>query len=290
MIELHVQGVQSSEVEELTDFLEEMGAASVTLLDSADCPVLEPAPGETPLWPNVEVQALFRDDIQLSLCEQLISIFYPGLQTTQRPIQERVWEEEWKTLVQPMCFGKHLWVCPSHLSPPDPSATNLILDPGLAFGTGSHPTTSLCLQWLDQHTPHQQKMIDFGCGTGILMMAALKLGASFAYGVDIDPQAITATQQNAALNAISPSDFTVGDIDVLNHIEPVDFIIANILLNPLIELKSTFAKHLKPTGSLVVSGVLSEQVPYLVEQYQPEFQVESVQQLEQWGLVEFKGI
>jgi ribosomal protein L11 methyltransferase len=287
VIELHIQGVQAAEVEQLSGFLEEMGAVSVTLFDSADCPVLEPAPGETPLWPKVEIKALFQDDIKLALCEQLISVLYPTLHTKHQSIQERIWEDEWKTLVQPMCFGEHLWVCPSHLPPPDPLAINLILDPGLAFGTGSHPTTALCLQWLDQQNLHQQKMIDFGCGTGILMIAALKLGASFAYGVDIDPQAITATAQNAQLNSIDPTHFAVGDIQIIETIQPVDFIIANIL-NPLIELKSTFAQHLKPKGYLVVSGVLSEQIPDLVEQYQPEFQVQTIQHLDQWGLVVFR--
>lgn len=286
MIELLIHGIKSTSVEPLSDLLTDLGALSITLMDSADCPVLEPAPGETPLWPDVELKALFQDELQVSLCEQVILLSYPGLKTQRHLVQPQDWENEWKKQAKPLCFGERLWVKPSHAS----SSTNtidVILDPGLAFGTGSHPTTALCLKWLDRQSLENKTLIDYGCGTGILMIAALKLGAQYAYGVDIDPQAILATKQNLASNAIKPEQFRVGDVNSIEKIQPVDILLANILFNPLVELQERFYQALKPNGELVVSGILSEQIEPLIQAYQSKFDALDIQQFEQWGMIVF---
>lgn len=287
MIELHIQGIKSTAAQDLSDFLMELGALSITLIDSADCPVLEPAPGETPLWPEVTLKAMFQDETHMSLCEHVLHLKYPALQTSRYIIQDRTWEDEWKTQSSAMCFGERLWVKPSHFPSTPSNSIDVILDPGLAFGTGSHPTTALCLKWLDAHHLENKVVMDYGCGTGILMIAALKLGAQFAYGIDIDPQALIATEQNAALNHIDAQLFQVGPVESAQHIPPVDIILANILLNPLIELKTNFFNQLKQEGKLVVSGILVDQVPHLIQAYQPEFKCVTVQQEAEWSACEF---
>ncbi len=288
MIELQIHGIKSSSVEPLSDLLSDLGAMSITMMDAADCPVLEPAPGETPLWPDVMIKALFQDEMQVSLCEQVIITSYPGLQTERHALHERAWENEWKNQASVMCFGERLWVRPSHLESPATDTIDVILDPGLAFGTGSHPTTALCLKWLDTQPLEEKTMIDYGCGTGILMIAALKLGTQFAYGVDIDPQAILATEQNAQRNGVKADSFQVGDVRSIEKIQPVDVIIANILFNPLVELQDVFYQHLKPTGFLVVSGILTEQIQPLIQALQHKFKSIDIQQEEQWGMVVFR--
>ena len=177
------------------------GALAVTLTDAGDAPVLEPAPGETPLWPDTKITALFPGDQDLSALTRALETTVaptPLPATTIETLEERVWEREWLKRFKPMRFGERLWVSPREMNVGDPQAIVVRLDPGLAFGTGTHPTTALCLRWLDAASLDDARVLDFGSGSGILAIAALKLGAAAATAVDIDPQAVTATQTNAA--------------------------------------------------------------------------------------------
>ena len=197
--------IVKSDVAEVEDLLLAAGAVAVTLEDNADQPLLEPGVGETPLWSQTRLTALYPADTNMEQVRQAL----PGslLQGTAPRVdilEDKDWEREWMRHYQPMQFGQRLWVCPSWLEPPDPTAVNLLLDPGLAFGTGTHPTTALCLQQLDDMPLNGQTVVDYGCGSGILAVAALKLGATLALGVDNDPQALAACRDNAARNSIAP--------------------------------------------------------------------------------------
>jgi len=245
-------------VEALSDFLEVEGALSVTFSDQFDVPVLEPLAGETPLWETVVMEALFADDVSVeALCMKVLQ-HYPMLHCRLLPVAEKNWVEVVRAHFKPRAFGQRLWVCPSWLAPPEPDAVNLILDPGLAFGTGMHPTTALCLRWLDAADMTDKTLIDYGCGTGILALAALKLGASHVSAVDIDEQALVATRSNAEVNGLLvDTALQVGMPEYL-HI-PVDVILANILMQPLLSLCERFHSLLNPHGTLVISGLLSAQ-------------------------------
>ena len=187
---------------------------------------------------------------------------------------------------KPQRFGERLWICPSWSTPPEPLAVNLMLDPGLAFGTGTHPTTALCLTWLEKNALTEKQVIDYGCGSGILSLAALKLGAGTVFAVDIDEQALIATQNNAATNHIASQTLQVGFPEAL--CEPVHLIIANILLAPLMSLAARFSQLLQPEGLVVVSGLLSEQAPELIQAYAPYFKVMEHQNMEGWSLLVFQ--
>lgn len=288
MFQLQIEGCPQEHIELLSDALDETGVLSVTLTDQYDDPILEPAPGAAPLWPHVVINALYSEEQEAQDATQIASQIVPNLRYSIQAIPEQDWERVCLDQFQPQQYGSHLWVCPSWLTPPDPKAINLILDPGLAFGTGAHATTSLCLTWLDSAHLQNKQLIDYGCGSGILALAALKLGASHAYAVDIDQQALTATQDNATNNGIIASQLTIETPEMLS--EPVDLIIANILLTPLLTLKNRFRELLNNQGTLVVSGLLSEQVPELINTYQDGF-VHCKTSVEQgWALVEFKLI
>src|SRR5215471_7942369 len=207
------------------------GAFSITLEDAADDPVLEPGPGMTPLWPTVRVKALFAADGNE---EAIIAAMTDSLDNFPAPrfaiIADRDWEREWLKDFKPMRFGGRLWICPGGLSPPltsddDQAPVVVHLDPGLAFGTGTHPTTALCLEWLDSAELSGKTIIDYGCGSGVLAIAALKLGARAAIGVDIDPQALLATRTNAVRNAVSDA-IELQDPTIQR---PADVLLANIL-------------------------------------------------------------
>ncbi|MFL6620615.1 MAG: 50S ribosomal protein L11 methyltransferase, partial [Povalibacter sp.] len=237
--------IGSADPEAYEDALFAAGALSVTLEDAADHPVLEPAPGTTPLWPNVQIKALFDgaadpDVVQAVLRSQpLPAMPDPNFQL----IEDRVWEREWLKDFHPMRFGKRLWICPDGQRPTDDELHTqgfniepcfIDLDPGLAFGTGTHPTTALCLEWLDGAEPSGRTTIDYGCGSGILAIAALKLGAAAALAVDIDPQALVATHENAARNGVD-THLTVRSVGEMTS-APAHLLLANILAEPLIEL------------------------------------------------------
>ena len=287
MFQLHIEQCYRDDVELLSDALEETGALSITLTDQYDDPILEPAPGAAPLWPHVVLNALYAEENDANLASAIVSKTFPQCSYSIHDLPEQDWERTCLDQFKPQLFGKRLWVCPSWLTPPESDAINLILDPGLAFGTGSHATTSLCLTWLDKTDLKNKHVIDYGCGSGILALAALKLGAQHVHAVDIDDQALLATQDNAMNNAITATSLTVGQPDTLN--KPVDLLIANILLAPLLTLKHRFRELLNNKGVLVVSGLLAEQVPILIEAYQPDFMHHTTCIEKDWALVEFRG-
>ena len=258
------------QAETLEDTLLELGAVSVTLQDAADVPVLEPLPGETPLWPEVNVVGLFEDGADTAVVDAALSTqgIGPGAWAY---VEDQDWERAWMDQFQPLRFGERLWIVPSWIEAPDPEAVNILLDPGLAFGTGTHPTTALCLEWLDGADMADTTVLDYGCGSGILAIGALKLGAASAWGIDIDPQALTATGDNAARNGIDPERLHTGLPDALPQNERFDVLLANILMGPLIELAPTLTAHVKPGGRLVLSGLLAEQADGVTAAYAGDF-------------------
>lgn len=285
--QLKIEHCPVDELELLSEELEQSGALSIMLTDKNDNPVLEPAPGTTPLWPEVIIHALYAKNSQVLAIQEQLAKTKPYLQSSLEVLPDKDWERVWMDDFKPLCFGKNLWICPSWATPPKPEAVNLMLDPGLAFGSGTHPTTFLCLTWLDQAPLEGITLIDYGCGSGILSLAALKLGAKLAYAVDIDPQALEATQNNANSNFIAKLSLKISEPQELK--EPVDLILANILLEPLMALKDRFHQLLKKEGLLVVSGILSEQAPILIKAYESSFTPITSEQHDGWSLLVFKG-
>ena len=254
------------------DALFELGALSVTLEDAADDPVLEPAPGETPLWPTRVVKALFDASADPAALRDAIAGALPGsLQPRFERLADRAWEREWLKDFKPMRFGRRLWVCPGGMPAGDLDAVSIELDPGLAFGTGTHPTTALCLEWLDGRDLRGRDVVDYGCGSGILAIAALKLGAAGARAVDLDPQALVATRENAERNGVA-SVLQVSDDPALGH-RSCDLLVANILAGPLVDLAPRFAAALRPGGELALSGILVEQAETVTAAYRPCFDI-----------------
>ncbi|AOU97027.1 ribosomal protein L11 methyltransferase [Acidihalobacter yilgarnensis] len=243
------------------------GALSVTLGDAGDAPVLEPGPGETPLWPEIMLTALFTAEADLMpLAVALQTEYALAQQPRTEALPDQDWIRAWMDDFKPMRFGKRVWVCPSWCEPPEPEAVNLRLDPGLAFGTGTHPTTSLCLQWLDGHLQPGGSVLDYGCGSGILAIAALKLGAQEAWAVDIDPQALTATRDNARRNDIDDTCLHIGQPEARGTWQ-ADLVIANILSGPLIALADVLCDCVKPGGHLLLSGILATQADATANAY-----------------------
>jgi ribosomal protein L11 methyltransferase len=270
------------------DALNAAGAISVTLLDAADDPVLEPAPGQTPLWPTVLVRALFDAEADpVELMRSVREACGPGIpQPAFERIEDRAWEREWLKDFRPMRFGKRLWVCPGGLPAGDAAAIRLELDPGLAFGTGTHATTRLCLEWLDAlPAPSLQgrDVIDYGCGSGILAIAAIKLGAAGAIAMDIDPQALLATSQNAERNGLVDRVRLTADPRVEGR--TADVVLANILAGPLVELAPTIAQLVRPRGLLALSGLLVEQAETVADAYRPWFDIALKDARDGWGLL-----
>lgn len=274
--ELHLLECQGQEADALSDSLFALGALSVSFTDAEDNPIFEPEPGTTPVWPSVNIIALFdQHDIAL-IAQACLSEAIPGYQSELRIIHDQDWINATRRAFKPRVFGKRLWICPSwhqdSFSETEPSlpkdAVVLELDPGLAFGTGSHPTTSLCLKWLDAQTFTEQKVLDYGCGSGILALAAAKLGAGKITAVDIDPQAISATEDNARQNGLTNNILQVGLPEILPEQADYDIIVANILIGPLMALKPRFESLLAANGRLVVSGILVEQLDTLKNHYE----------------------
>lgn len=266
--------------EALEALLEEQGAVSVTLIDAEDEPLFEPGPGETPLWNHVVITGLFPQGtdatmLQLQLTAAWSPQALPPMRFTELPEQD--WVRAWLDDFKPMRFGSRLWVCPEELRQDvtQADATVLLLDPGLAFGTGTHPTTSLCLQWLDAQQLENLTLIDYGCGSGILGLAALLLGAGSVYGVDNDPQALTATTENCRKNRLDPTRFPLSLPNAWmrsiasGEIKPVDGMMANILAGTLIELAEFLSLQVKHGGWILLSGILREQADAVVAAYAP---------------------
>ena len=268
------------------DALFEAGASSVTLQDAADDPILEPGPGETPMWPTVTVRALFDADAarELILDAARSILGNPLPAHFFEHIEDRAWEREWLKDFRPMQFGKRLWICPGGMAPPEsellPTSCLISLDPGLAFGTGTHPTTALCLEWLDSASLVGERVIDYGCGSGILAIAALKLGAAQAVGIDNDPQALLASRDNAERNAVSDR-LVVQDVHAATP-APAKVVLANILAGPLHELAPQLASLVVVGGSLVLSGILKEQADGLAQRYSAWFDMQTPTVREDW--------
>ncbi len=260
------------------------GAQSVTLTDAADDPVLEPAPGEAPLWKDTRITALFAADADLAALESALLDAFGLEQLPQHHIEildDRAWEREWLRDFRPMRFGQKLWVCPGDMQADQQDAIVVRLDPGLAFGTGTHPTTSLCLEWLDAMDLGGTSVLDYGCGSGVLAIAALKLGARRATAMDIDPQAVLATRENSARNSVADSiDVLVSDAAIEGQF---DVVVANILAGPLVELVHSITSRLSEGGKLALSGVLSEQALDIMHAYKPWIRFEKPVLREQDG-------
>lgn len=266
--------------------LENLGALSITLGDAGDEPMLEPGPGETPLWQATRVSGLFSGDtdpdlLRGALNQALTRDISRHLQLEH--LDDQDWERSWLSRFQPMRFGRRLWICPTGHRVDQPDAVVVDLDPGLAFGTGTHPTTALCLQWLDGAQLTGKTVIDFGCGSGILGIAALKLGAARVIGVDHDPQAILASRANAARNRVDERFDAYLDKDL--PAQPADLVVANILANVLIELQPRIERLLSPHGELVLSGILADQASAVAQAYAATLQVDQPQLLDDWVLL-----
>lgn len=308
----------SSETEALEDLLLEAGAVSVTLTDAEDQPLFEPPPGETPLWQNIVLTALFPEDYTseaaiTALLGDIAHAWAPRVlpQLQHSILADKDWVRAWLEDFRPMRFGEHLWVCPSWWqqgsiaeSPADhqpwqpdatqtaywtarnqtlldemkaPGNTILLLDPGLAFGTGTHPTTALCLQWLDAQPLSGLTLVDYGCGSGILGIASLLLGASKVYGIDNDPQALTATADNCNKNHLDSKRFPIFlPQDFMQQlasgqVKPVDGMMANILAGTLIQLSELLAMQVKSGGWILLSGILQEQANEVIVAFRSWF-------------------
>jgi ribosomal protein L11 methyltransferase len=260
----------------------EHGATSVTFTDVRDDPVLEPAPGEFRLWPSTRLQALFAGDTDdaATVAALAATLGIEAERFTVRRIEDRVWEREWLKDFHAMRFGKRLWVAPHHEPVNEPGAVVVRLDPGLAFGTGTHPTTALCLEWLEANLPLGASVIDYGCGSGILAIAAAKLGARHASCYDIDPQALIATRDNATANEIGSRVQVYESADDLPR--PVDFLVANILSGPLCELAPSFAALVRPGGSLLLAGLMEHQVAEVTQAHSAWFDMRPFGKRDDW--------
>jgi ribosomal protein L11 methyltransferase len=269
------------------DALLAAGATSITLEDAGDDPVLEPAPGATPLWPHVQIKALFDASTDaVALLSDLRTVLAAPLTDARfEHIADRAWEREWLKDFRPMRFGERLWICPGGQRPQLDSSSYepclIELDPGLAFGTGTHPTTALCLEWLDAAQLRGSFVVDYGCGSGVLAIAALKLGAASALAIDIDPQALAATRDNAARNGIAER-LTVAAPDEV-QCAPADILLANILAEPLLELAPTFADRIAAGGSVVLSGILQSQVTPVASRYAAWFDMRPATVRDDWA-------
>ncbi|MBP9955575.1 MAG: 50S ribosomal protein L11 methyltransferase [Pseudomonas sp.] len=267
----------------LEDQLLELGAVSVTFMDAEDQPIFEPDLGTTPLWSHTHLLALFEDgtdgDAVLAHLSLLRGGELPEHQVER--IEDQDWERSWMDNFHPMRFGRRLWIVPSWHQAPEPDAVNLLLDPGLAFGTGTHPTTALCLEWLDGQDLNDCTVLDFGCGSGILAIAALLLGAPRAVGTDIDPQALEASRDNAARNGIDPARFPVY-LPANLPPQAADVVVANILAGPLVQLAPTITAQVAPGGRLALSGILAEQAEEVRAAYAGAFELDPTAEKDGW--------
>ena len=277
--QLRVQ-VQSEHLESIEQFLTDSGALSVTYLDAEDQAVFQKEPGSTPLWDSVFLLSLFDADCSLDNVMLWLQQ-HPAINNKSileiEVLEDQEWERSWMQDFQAMQFGKRLWICPSWQTPPDINAINIMLDPGLAFGSGSHATTSLCLQWLEQNVLENSTVIDYGSGSGVLAIAAALLGAAKVVAVDNDPQAITATMENAQRNSIEENlicAYLPEDLPDSMFTEKADILLANILAEPLLQLAKAMAELVKPDGKIVLSGLLEDQAQEILTCYQQWFSMQ----------------
>lgn len=270
---------------EISETMEAAGAVSITYQDAGDQPVLEPLPGETPLWDDIIVTGLFNET---SFNNVPSTLFFLKDKSEWRikelkteTIEDQDWERAWMNDFHPMKFGENLWIYPSWSEIPDDDSIKLLLDPGLAFGTGTHPTTALCLEWLDYNPPKNKTVIDYGCGSGILAIAAAKLGAQSIQATDIDEQALLATRDNMQRNHVASNMITTCFPETLPK-QPVDLLIANILSGPLVKLSQVLLDLIKPSGHIILSGILHNQTESILTAYSPFLENIQVQQQGDW--------
>lgn len=280
--------VSREEVPAVESALQQLGVLAVTLEDDESHPVIEPGPGVTPLWPSVNVRGLFEPDVDRS---QVLAALQAVTATDRldpirwRAVEDMEWERAWMERFEPMQFGRRLWVVPSGMpAPSGPGNTVVHLDPGMAFGTGTHPTTALCLEWLDGQNLESATVVDYGCGSGILGIAAARKGAAQVICVDNDPQALAVTRNNASSNGVtrriscqSPESFSISG---------VDFVIANILSEPLIDLAPVLLPALRYGGALALSGILEEQAEAVVAAYRAGVEFETPTFRDGWLLLQ----
>jgi ribosomal protein L11 methyltransferase len=269
----------------------EVGASSITFVDRGDEPVLEPKPGEVRLWSDTLVRALFQESSDAALnLDRLASVLGPHVTQNARvrAVEDQIWERAWLTGWKSLRFGRRLWICPRAAeAPPDRQAVIVRLDPGLAFGTGTHPTTALCLQIIDSLPIEGRTVIDYGCGSGILGIAALKLGAAHVIAVDLDHQALLATRDNANRNGVASSMTVQGIDDRL----PASFcVIANILAGPLIELAPRLTAACEPRGHLLLSGLLKTQAYSVKAAYAAGFDMVQVIERDEWCCIHARRV
>lgn len=271
---------------QLGDILMANQAQAVTYRDAQDAPIFEPPPGEIALWSQSLVTGLYPAETNLApILANLekVGFLAKPLQYKTDPLEDKDWERAWMDNFKPICFGQRFWVVPSWHQPPEPEQPYLLLDPGMAFGTGTHPTTALCIEWLTEQDLAGKTVVDFGCGSGILGIAALKLGAARCIGIDIDQQALKATVENAERNHVADK------MDVyLPHEAPefqADLVIANILAAPLIELSHVILGYLKPQGPIAMSGILQRQANDVMAAYQPRVTFQASRFEDEWTLV-----
>lgn len=274
-LKAHIAPEQAETLEEL---LLAEGATAITLQDAHDDPVFEPERGSTPLWHETVLTGLYDDlegvDAMLERVHQAWAAEQPEEPCPEIEVEllaDRDWEREWMDDFTPLQMGERLWIVPSWHEPPEPGAVNLHLDPGLAFGTGTHPTTALCLAWLDglaiSEALNGQAILDIGTGSGILAIAALKLGAASATGTDIDPQALTASRDNAERNEVAEDALRLCYPEQLDDGETFPIVVANILAGPLVEMAPMIAGHVAPGGRLALSGILAAQAEEVLQAY-----------------------
>ena len=286
-IQLHLT-VEKQQAPQAELLLEKLGALSVTLGDAADEALLEPAPGESPLWRKTRITGLFAEEsdrewLRRQVCQTLGNEI--GQSLVWEKLEERQWERVWLDDFKPMKFGRNLWICPAGQRPDQEHGLFIDLDPGLAFGTGTHPTTALCLNWLDGQQLEGARVMDFGSGSGILSVAALKLGAREVIAIDHDPQALVATRANAEKNDVLEG-LKAFHSESIPAIKKVDLMLANILAGTLIDLEPTLAAFIRPGGSIILSGLLSDQSEKVSTAFAADFAMLEPTIVENWVLLE----
>ncbi len=286
-LSIHITRDQAEPLEQL---LLAQGSVSVTLQDAGDEPVFQLDRDSIPLWQQIVVTALFdsaqqASQAQMSAVAQMQAYGLSTADTRIDVLPDTDWERAWMSDFKPLQFGRRLWVCPSWSEVPDPSAVNIMLDPGLAFGSGTHPTTALCLAWLDAQPLKGKRLIDYGCGSGILAIAAALLGAEPVIAVDNDPQALIACNNNRAMNNISSESLTAW-LPGEHPEEPADFLVANILSGPLQSLTPVLTRLVRPGGRILLSGVLSDQTRDIINSYQSGFRMSEPVLDKEWVRIE----
>lgn len=275
--------IDSLQAEQASDMLSELGAVSVSYEDAGDHPLYQIGTDEVGLWEQVRVIGLFEAGINVDIVESVLSSQLEGIKTwnwQNEQLQDQVWELAWQDHFQPMRFGRRLWVCSPDTEVTEPESVVIRMQPGLAFGTGTHPTTALCLEWLDTQNLVGKSVTDYGCGSGILAIASALLGSDSVTAVDIDPCAIETTLENAENNSVSDA-LQCCSVEAMNDTQ-TDIVIANILSNPLIELRATLTDLVADQGYLVLSGILQHQADSIIDAYQSDFRFGETSEKDGW--------